>query len=151
VAEAFAYRAHVDRHMKSLLAGEHGALDGTSRSWSSSGSTTRSSTRALLTDVKHVLALNPLEPAYRSRCSRGRSARETRERSDGWATFDGGLVEIGADGERFAFDNERPRHRSWLEPFELARAPVTAASTSSSCPTAATSARTCGSRTAGTR
>ena len=27
--------------------------------------------------------------------------------------------EIGHQGEAFHFDNETPRHRMWLEPFEL--------------------------------
>ena len=31
-----------------------------------------------------------------------------------------GCAEIGHDGDGFAFDNERPRHRVWLEPFRLA-------------------------------
>jgi len=129
VAEAFAYRAHVDGHMKSLLAGEHGALDGDVAFLVELGlNHEEQHQELLLTDVKHVLALNPLEPAYRKQgAAEVVAPEETRERSDGWATFDGGLVEIGAAGERFAFDNERPRHRSWLEPFELARAPVTAA------------------------
>jgi ergothioneine biosynthesis protein EgtB len=40
--------------------------------------------------------------------------------------FEGGLVEIGQDeGEGFGFDNERPRHRVWLEPFRLASRLVT--------------------------
>jgi ergothioneine biosynthesis protein EgtB len=30
------------------------------------------------------------------------------------------VVAIGASGDGFAFDNERPRHRVFLEPFELA-------------------------------
>jgi len=44
-----------------------------------------------------------------------------------WLAWPGGLVEIGHDGpggsglgEPFHFDNEGPRHRCWLEPFELA-------------------------------
>jgi ergothioneine biosynthesis protein EgtB len=37
-----------------------------------------------------------------------------------WLDFDGGLVEIGHEGPGFAFDNEGPRHRLWLEPYRLA-------------------------------
>jgi len=33
--------------------------------------------------------------------------------------FDGGLGEIGNAGSGFAYDNERPRHRTWVEPFRL--------------------------------
>ena len=38
----------------------------------------------------------------------------------GWLKLDGGLVEIGHDGAGFAFDNESPRHKVWLEPFVIA-------------------------------
>ena len=74
----------------------------------------------ILMDIKHVFSLNPLLPAYqpaRRRVPGGASAL-------GWAEFDGGLVEIGHDGGAFAFDNEGPRHRAWLEPFRLATRPV---------------------------
>ena len=43
----------------------------------------------------------------------------------GTTRFEGGLVEIGHDGAGFAFDNEGPRHRVWLEPFALANDLVT--------------------------
>jgi ergothioneine biosynthesis protein EgtB len=42
-----------------------------------------------------------------------------------WIEEEGGLVEIGHAGEGFAFDNEGPRHRTWLEPFRLANRLVT--------------------------
>ena len=34
--------------------------------------------------------------------------------------FAGGLVEVGFAGTGFCYDNERPRHRVWLEPYRLA-------------------------------
>ena len=43
----------------------------------------------------------------------------------GWIEQPGGLVRIGRDGEGFGFDNEGPRHKAWLEPFELADRLVT--------------------------
>jgi ergothioneine biosynthesis protein EgtB len=43
-----------------------------------------------------------------------------------WTSHPGGLVEIGHAGTAFSFDNERPRHRTFLEPFQLARRAVTA-------------------------
>ncbi len=39
--------------------------------------------------------------------------------------MDGGPHEIGAPGEGFAYDNERPRHTVELAPFEIDRTPVT--------------------------
>ena len=48
-----------------------------------------------------------------------------RDGAVGWLDFAGGLVEIGHGGDGFAFDNEGPRHRVWLEPFALATRLVT--------------------------
>ena len=47
----------------------------------------------------------------------------------GWREFEGGLVETGHDGQGFAFDNEGPRHRSWLDAFAIALIPHTLAVT----------------------
>ena len=49
-----------------------------------------------------------------------------------WAEFPGGLVTIGntgcsGAGGEFCFDNEGPVHSTYLEPFALARTPVTCA------------------------
>jgi ergothioneine biosynthesis protein EgtB len=74
----------------------------------------------LLMDIKHVLSLNPLRPAYA-----GRAAPPSDPDRFGWVDFEGGLVEIGHQGERFSFDNELPRHEQWLRPFRLADRLVT--------------------------
>jgi ergothioneine biosynthesis protein EgtB len=37
-----------------------------------------------------------------------------------WVSFPEGVYWIGHDGRGFAFDNESPRHRSFVEPFQLA-------------------------------
>jgi ergothioneine biosynthesis protein EgtB len=75
----------------------------------------------ILTDAKHLLSRNPLAPAYQKRWPLAPvDAREPE-----WIAVQGGLVEIGHAGDGFAFDNEKPRHRVWLEPFEIASHPVT--------------------------
>ncbi len=76
----------------------------------------------LLMDIKHVLGTNPLRPAYRP----VRPPAALDPGPTGWTPWPGGLVEVGHDGGGFAFDNEAPRHRLWLEPFELADRLVTA-------------------------
>jgi ergothioneine biosynthesis protein EgtB len=75
----------------------------------------------LLTDVKLVLASNPLEPAYRP--AGGRAPGSPAPLS--FSRFDGGVVTVGDGGGGFAFDNERPRHRVLLSPFALADRLVT--------------------------
>ncbi|MGH7686511.1 MAG: ergothioneine biosynthesis protein EgtB [Candidatus Dormibacteria bacterium] len=75
----------------------------------------------ILMDIKHVLSVNPLKPAYRSgNGATGGSAGDVR-----WVHHPGGLVDIGHDGAGFAFDNEGPRHRELLRPFLIADRPVT--------------------------
>ena len=73
----------------------------------------------LLMDIKHLFAQNPLAPAYAD-LPRSQPAPSPLH----WVGQPGGLVEIGAAPTAFAFDNERPRHRTWLEPFSLASRPV---------------------------
>ena len=76
----------------------------------------------LLMDIKHVLSINPLEPVYRPLAA----VSSARPRPLGWHEFDGGVVEIGAAGDGFTFDNELPRHVAHTYPFSLADRLVTA-------------------------
>lgn len=75
----------------------------------------------LLMDIKHVFSVNPLKPAYKTPTP----SRRTHARPLAWSAFAGGLVEIGQSGAGFAFDNEGPRHKQWLEPYRLASRLVT--------------------------
>jgi ergothioneine biosynthesis protein EgtB len=75
----------------------------------------------VLTDLKYMLGTQPLRPAYRADLTRAPAAAS----SSGWRDLAGGVVEIGALPEGFAFDNERPRHRVVVEPFRLAARPLT--------------------------
>ena len=74
----------------------------------------------LLTDVKHLLAQNPLAPVYRPT----KESPDLAIQSLAWHAERGGLVEVGHAGAGFGFDNEFPRHRVHLEPFELASRPI---------------------------
>jgi ergothioneine biosynthesis protein EgtB len=76
----------------------------------------------MLTDVKHLLSCNPLQPAY---APGGPSSATTEAEPLRWIDFDDGLVEIGHAGAAFAFDNEMPRHREYLGRRALASRPVT--------------------------
>jgi len=75
----------------------------------------------MLTDIKHLLSRNPLHPVYLPRWP----LTEVRPAPARWIRHDGGLTEIGASDEGFSFDNERPRHKSFLNPFELSSRLVT--------------------------
>ncbi|MES2035336.1 MAG: ergothioneine biosynthesis protein EgtB [Pseudomonadota bacterium] len=75
-----------------------------------------------LMDILSLLTKHPDSPAYRTDLA---SASGPAQRPARWIEHGGGLVETGGTGEGFAFDNELPRHKSWLEPFALADRLVT--------------------------
>jgi ergothioneine biosynthesis protein EgtB len=121
VEEVYCYRAHVDQAMIELLkqAGPESAASieplvvlGLHHE--------QQHQELMLTDLKHILAANPLRPIYREAAVRPSAARELS-----WFDYSGGVVEIGFDGAGFSFDNEQPRHKLYLEDFRLASRPVT--------------------------
>jgi len=75
----------------------------------------------LLSDILATFAENPLEPAYAELPPPACFATEPLAFHPGRT----GIVEIGAPGHGFAFDNERPRHRVILHPHEIAGRRVT--------------------------
>jgi ergothioneine biosynthesis protein EgtB len=75
----------------------------------------------LLTDILATFAENPLEPAYAKLDAPACFATEQFAFHPGRT----GIVEIGACDDGFAFDNERPRHRSILHPHAMAGRRVT--------------------------
>jgi ergothioneine biosynthesis protein EgtB len=123
VAEVLSYRRHVDGAVESLLLEQRSLAAELAFRLELGLAHEEQHQELLLTDVKHVLALNPLEPAYAAAEASQRPAGEPSPLS--WLAFDGGLLEIGHAGASFAFDSESPRHRRWCEPFELASRPVT--------------------------
>lgn len=76
----------------------------------------------ILTDLKHLFSHNPLFPVYREGKSLGTSDSNA---ASTWLSVDEGIYEIGHKGTGFAFDNEGPRHRVFLEPHQFASHPVT--------------------------
>ncbi len=121
VAEVFDYRDHVDDAMCRLL-GEDRADASTIATLAELGCHHEMQHQELLvTDLLHGLSHNPLLPAYRA----PEPMPVTSERPLSWISHEGGLVEIGHDGEGFAYDCEGPRHQAFLRPFKLASRPVT--------------------------
>ena len=112
--ETLAYRRHVDRAMAH---------------WMGSSSMTpqqvdilaiglnheQQHQELMLTDIKHALSCNPLDPVY----DEDKPATESSVELS-WIEFDEDLVWIGNDSDNFAFDNERPKHRFFLNHFALA-------------------------------
>ena len=120
VDEVRAYRRHVDEAMHPLL--DNPSLEERlSFSIELGINHEEQHQELILTDVKHALAVNPLEPLYRKGSARSvieSTALQFIERT-------GGALEIGHSGNGFSFDNERPRHRVQLAPFSIANRLVT--------------------------
>lgn len=76
----------------------------------------------LLTDIKHILALNPLQPAYLEDLT---ELAATTLAPIKWLEYPGGVAKIGHQGAEFAFDNESPRHPTYLQDYKLADRLVT--------------------------
>ncbi|HTT97835.1 MAG TPA: ergothioneine biosynthesis protein EgtB [Rhizomicrobium sp.] len=118
LAEVYAYRAHVDDAMQRML--PHAGPE--KRALTTLGLHHEQQHQELmLTDIKYTLSCNPLQPAMRA----GQPVSIDSVPALDWIDHKGGVVEVGHDGNGFAFDNEGPRHRVLLHPFRLASRPIT--------------------------
>jgi ergothioneine biosynthesis protein EgtB len=118
VGEIYRYRAHVDAAMEQLMA----ELD--EARWDTLAARTtlgleheQQHQELLLTDIKQVLAFNPLRPAYQEPAPALLPDRAAPLR---WLEHPGGLHSIGYAGDDFCFDNETPRHRVYCDDYALA-------------------------------
>jgi ergothioneine biosynthesis protein EgtB len=75
----------------------------------------------ILTDIKHALSLNPIQPAIFSNDLP--TASDPGEIT--WRSFDEGIYELGTDATSFHFDNEGPQHKQYLNQFSIAERTVT--------------------------
>ena len=117
VSEVYDYRAHVDTHMQQLfdeLEADRLAPEIADRITIGLHHEQQHQ-ELILTDIKHAFSCNPLEPAYHAAAPSDGVAGRQR-----WADYSEGLREIGCAGDGFCYDNERPRHRTFVEAFELA-------------------------------
>ena len=135
VAEVRAYRRAVDDGMATLLEGADEATLATILPLLEVGLNHEQQHQELMvTDLKHMFSKNPLFPVYRPELAVPEPAAEATEPAT-WLRFDEGLREIGVDGVAasggaedsggFAYDNEGPRHKVWLDAFAVASRPVT--------------------------
>ena len=114
------YRAHVDRAMAELIGGN--ALSNELADLIELGlHHEQQHQELLLTDIKHAFGLNPVRPAYQA----GPELRVPPGGASGWVELPSGIYEAGAGEDGFAFDNERPRHRHYVQSCRVATRPVT--------------------------
>jgi ergothioneine biosynthesis protein EgtB len=75
----------------------------------------------LMTDLKYMFSQNPLNVVYKE-ADRPR-VKSVPEIS--WSSFKEGVFEVGHKGGGFGYDNEFPRHKTYIHDFELANRLVT--------------------------
>lgn len=118
--QVHAYRRHVDEALDKLLDSALAAQRAVLEPLIELGLQHEQQHQELIvTDMLHALSCNPLLPAYRppsSLAPRGAGVNPALR----WLPQPGGVVEIGNDGQGFAFDNEGPRHKVLLQPYALA-------------------------------
>ncbi|WP_417661532.1 ergothioneine biosynthesis protein EgtB [Pseudomonas sp.] len=116
--QVLAYRKHVDRHMAELLqtppSPAHYKLIELGLAHEEQHQ------ELLLMDILHLFSTSSLKPTYDRRWPKASGGRKGQ-----FKAHSGGLVEIGHQGEGFAFDNEGPRHTTYLQPFEISDRLVT--------------------------
>jgi ergothioneine biosynthesis protein EgtB len=118
LAEILEYRRHVEESMARLI--ERGMPQEVEERVVLGLHHEQQHQELLAYDIKNAFWANPLHPAYRSG-----ELPESKASPINWVGHEGGLVEIGHSGDGFSFDNERPRHKVFLEPFELGSRLVT--------------------------
>ncbi len=131
VKEAKRYRSSIDAHMDNLLSdADENLIDEIEPILILGFHHEQQHQELLITDIKHVFAQNPLCPVFRE--GRARPLVAPKISTDGsvirpyhFVHFDEATVQIGHDGNGFAYDNESPRHRALLSAFSLASRPVT--------------------------
>jgi ergothioneine biosynthesis protein EgtB len=125
LSDVLAYRAHVDGHVRTFFAAKGGALpDALAAIFEIGLNHEQQHQELILTDVKHLFSCNPLQPAYSSEPPPRMPASGGAD-AGRWRSHDEGIRWIGHEGDGFFFDNEGPRHRTFVHAFEIATRPVT--------------------------
>ena len=116
--EVMDYRRHVDAHMGALL---KSSLPSRLETLVRLGlAHEEQHQELLLMDLLHLFSQSPVRPAYDREWPRIAVGPRGR-----FKRVPGGLVDIGASTAEFAFDNEGPLHKVWLQPFDISDRLVT--------------------------
>ncbi|MGC1172897.1 ergothioneine biosynthesis protein EgtB [Polaromonas sp.] len=127
--QVLAYRAQVDERVQNVMAqilvGQAGPAGDELQKLVTLGlQHEQQHQELLLTDIKHALSFNPARPGYARQWPLAGISPQPLQ----WLGFAGGLIEHGfesaLDGP-FAFDNETPRHKTYVAPFEIGSRLVT--------------------------
>lgn len=74
----------------------------------------------LMTDLKNLWSFSPLFPSFQEQ----NEILPTQSSPAKWLPIEEGLYEIGYSGKTFHYDNEAPRHKVFLDAYEISSRPV---------------------------
>ncbi len=124
VEETYHYRNHVDESMLQFMENAN------KKEWNELSSVIeigihheQQHQELIVTDIKHVLSENPLNPEYINKQNRGRSSHKPEDIV--WVSFEGGVSNIGHEDGEFGYDNEYPSHKVYLNSYKLGSRLVT--------------------------
>lgn len=116
VKEVLEYRAYIDEKMVQFI--EHCSFE----LWSEvafmieiGNNHEQQHQELILTDLKYLLAQNPLLPIYRERLIPILKTTDDLK----WIAYSEGITKIGNEGDEFTYDNEHPIHQTFIQNFEL--------------------------------
>ena len=126
-AEVAAYRAHVDAAVERLVAeADSRVLPEVLRIVEIGLNHEQQHQELMLTDILHAFAQNPTAPAYDPAwIAPRRDDAIALVRPQDYFALPAGVHAIGHDGASYCFDNEGPRHESYLQEVRIARQLVT--------------------------
>ncbi|MDD9951581.1 MAG: ergothioneine biosynthesis protein EgtB [Zetaproteobacteria bacterium] len=113
VSEIYAYRKYVDEAMADFCASPF-ATEEAAITWEIGLHHEQQHQELLWMDIKFILFQNPSLPKHVSLPLLPCVSAEIA-----WQDFEEGVYEVGCGGDGFAYDNESPRHKTYLYPFAL--------------------------------
>ncbi len=117
VDEVYRYRHHVDAALLDLLASPPPRHAADIRQRLQLGLEHEiQHQELLLMDTRYNFSINPLQPAYHQIELTHAAPAVAMD----WQAYPAGIVEIGHSGDLFAYDNELPRHKTYVQDFRLA-------------------------------
>ncbi len=129
----FEYRKHVDQTMRELIADSDSASNPQSAIRNPQLNDLvvlglnheQQHQELLLTDLKYILSVNPLFPAYRNGFAPEELSEPPVSAGGQFVSVEQGTYKIGHHGDGFCFDNERARHKVYLNEFAISNRLVT--------------------------
>ena len=120
VTRVYEYRKYVDDHVEKLLSSS--SLSSDVRELVVLGINHEQQHQELMyTDLKYVLAHNPINPVYK----KGSNLVNGLNEENGFVSIHEGVYEIGYAGDGFHYDNELGQHKVYLRSYEISRSLVT--------------------------